>query len=351
MLFIGVGQPPVVPLPLHNPRLTDPSNSLQAGKTVDILRCAAESTDLPSPSALPRQQAYLLPGFSTPGLRPPPFRGTLLPPAFSAPLSETPVFTVSLVDDLPIRKKTLVQTDVADYSDDPRLDIYISDSEYFFEISPDQNSIPCAFFHLSSDYSHGKLKILTDISWLRLFALNNAVMTIYALAAACRNTVLIHASAVLNSNKAFLFLGKSGIGKSTQSRLWLKYVEGSRLLNDDTPVIRLDDSGILLAYGTPWSGKTRCYKNSCAPIGAIVLLRQSSSNAITRLSALEPFAAIYQSCSGLGCDEDLSEIQYMTLERIVSKIPFYLLDCRPDRDAAQICAEELLHKITNIHQR
>ncbi len=68
-------------LRLHTPRLTDPSHWLQAGKTVDILRCAAESTDLLPPSALPRQQAYLLPGISTPGLRPPPFRGTLLPPA------------------------------------------------------------------------------------------------------------------------------------------------------------------------------------------------------------------------------------------------------------------------------
>ena len=33
---------------------TDSFHSLQAGKTVDILRCAAESTDLLPPSALPR---------------------------------------------------------------------------------------------------------------------------------------------------------------------------------------------------------------------------------------------------------------------------------------------------------
>ena len=67
---------------------TDLVYLLQAGKTVDILRCAAESTDLLPPSALPRQQAYLLPGFSTPGLRPPPSMGTLLPSAacgFSRP--------------------------------------------------------------------------------------------------------------------------------------------------------------------------------------------------------------------------------------------------------------------------
>ena len=33
---------------------TDPVYWLQAGKTVDILRCAAESTDLLPPSSLPR---------------------------------------------------------------------------------------------------------------------------------------------------------------------------------------------------------------------------------------------------------------------------------------------------------
>ena len=77
---IGVGQQSL----LSQVQLTDPSHWLQAGKTVDILRYAAESTDLLPPSALPRQQVYLLPGFSTPGLRPPPFRGTLLPSAPAA---------------------------------------------------------------------------------------------------------------------------------------------------------------------------------------------------------------------------------------------------------------------------
>ena len=60
---------------------TDLVHWLQEGKIVDISRRAAEATDLLPPSALLRQQAHLLPGFSTPGLRPPPFRETLLPPA------------------------------------------------------------------------------------------------------------------------------------------------------------------------------------------------------------------------------------------------------------------------------
>ena len=47
---IGVGEQSLLP----QVQFTDPFHWLQAGKTVDILRCAAESTDLLPPSALPR---------------------------------------------------------------------------------------------------------------------------------------------------------------------------------------------------------------------------------------------------------------------------------------------------------
>ena len=47
---IGVGEQSLLP----QVQFTDPFHWLQAGKTVDILRCAAESTDLLPPSALLR---------------------------------------------------------------------------------------------------------------------------------------------------------------------------------------------------------------------------------------------------------------------------------------------------------
>lgn len=46
----GVGQQSL----LSQVQLTDLVHSLQTGKTVDISRCASESTDLLPPSALPR---------------------------------------------------------------------------------------------------------------------------------------------------------------------------------------------------------------------------------------------------------------------------------------------------------
>ena len=57
-----------------------------------------------------------------------------------------------------------------------------------------------------------------------------------------------------------MLLGKSGTGKSTHSRLWLKYIPDTKLLNDDNPAVRIMDNNTIMIYGTPWSGKTPCYK-------------------------------------------------------------------------------------------
>ena len=75
-------------------------------------------------------------------------------------------------------------------------------------------------------------------------------------------TVAIHSSCIVYRGKAVLFLGASGTGKSTHTRLWLENIEGSTLLNDDSPFVRVED-GKVWAYGSPWSGKTSCYKQEC----------------------------------------------------------------------------------------
>ena len=63
-------------------------------------------------------------------------------------------------------------------------------------------------------------------------------------------------------------MGKSGTGKSTHSRLWLENVPGATLLNDDNPIVRLTLVGAIV-YGSPWSGKTPCYKNESAPLAGV----------------------------------------------------------------------------------
>ena len=76
------------------------------------------------------------------------------------------------------------------------------------------------------------------------------------------NGFYLHSSAVALDNKAYLFSGPCGMGKSTHTRLWQKvFGEAAKVFNDDKPALRrLADRWY--AYGTPW-----CGKNDCCEVG------------------------------------------------------------------------------------
>lgn len=187
----------------------------------------------------------------------------------------------------------------------------------------------------SNDYRQGDIYAENS----NLFGVNNALMVMYALATANKQTALFHSSVVSFQDKAYMFLGKSGTGKSTHSRLWLKYIEGTELINDDNPVVRIHDDGSILVYGSPWSGKTPCYRNVSYPLGAIVLLEQAPQNVIRRLKPLEAYAALMISISGKRWDSRLAEGLHETENLLVTHASIWHLDCLPDKDAARVCNE------------
>ncbi|MBR0532796.1 MAG: hypothetical protein IJJ96_09320, partial [Bacteroidales bacterium] len=179
----------------------------------------------------------------------------------------------------------------------------------------------------------------TDSS--RVFCVNNALMLMYAFRTAGLDTIEIHASCTVCEGKGFLFLGKSGTGKSTHSRLWLKNVPGAWLLNDDNPVIRIMD-GVPRVYGTPWSGKTPCYINDDYPVGAVVRINRAPHDAIHRMGLVEGFASLYSSSSGLRALKPIADGLFNTVSSVVQKVPCYMMDCLPDDEAALVCSKEVL---------
>lgn len=211
-----------------------------------------------------------------------------------------------------------------------------------FDMSPDKR-IPCAsHMRTNADFSRGRLYLDNRRVSDAVFGINNSLMLLFAFRTAPLDTLELHASMVSNSGKAFLFLAKSGTGKSTHSSLWLKHVPGTELMNDDNPIVRVWPDGRVIAYGSPWSGKTPCYRNVEAPVGAFVRIRRCPENRISPLRLLEAYALIYSSCSGFKADKTMADGLHSTIERIVSTQPCYVLDCRPDEEAAQVCSAEVL---------
>jgi len=171
----------------------------------------------------------------------------------------------------------------------------------------------------------------------RSFGINNALMVLYALCTADKRTALFHSSVVSYKGKAYMFLGKSGTGKSTHSSLWLKHIEGTELVNDDNPVVRVEDDGTVVVYGSPWSGKTPCYRNVSYPVGAIVRLSQAPYNKIVRLKGVKAYAAVVPSISGKRWDAHQAEGLHETENLLAQCAKVYHLECLPDEDAARVC--------------
>lgn len=150
--------------------------------------------------------------------------------------------------------------------------------------------------------------------------------------------ISIHASCVALDSKGYLFLGKSGTGKSTHAKMWLQTYLDAELLNDDNPALRIVD-GECHVYGTPWSGKTPCYKQKQFPVEAIARLEQAPQNVFQPMDEIEAFSAVLPSCSVIQSDENLQDLLYDTLIEITSTVKVGWMKCLPNQEAAVCCAE------------
>ena len=247
-------------------------------------------------------------------------------------------FDMELVENLELPSKSL-------YFDQPteegetKIIIYKSGEDWYFESMPTSQWPVVMQLWASADFTKAKLHIVKPSQ--ALFALNNAMMLMFAFSTAAYGTLEMHASVIQNSGKAYLFLAKSGTGKSTHSRMWLENIEGSTLLNDDNPIVRVLPDGQIRVYGSPWSGKTPCYVNEGHPVGGIVRLRQAPYNRYTECIDIEAFANILPSCSAVRGDRVLQTRLHDNLAEICSSVRSGVLDCRPDEEAAILCERNI----------
>ena len=184
---------------------------------------------------------------------------------------------------------------------------------------------------------------------MRSFGLNNALMLVYAFAGSYRQTLLIHASATMIPHPVdsaeplgFPFIANSGTGKSTHTSLWLRHIEDVELLNDDNPVLRIID-GTAYIYGSPWSGKTPCYRNRRARLAAVTRIERAPANSIERLKPVPAFASLLPACSSMKWDTIIYRNLCDAITRIIETIPVYTLHCLPDEEAARLSCQTLVH--------
>lgn len=168
-----------------------------------------------------------------------------------------------------------------------------------------------------------------------------ALWMAFCFVAVPHGVVPIHASTIVYQGRSVLFLGESGTGKSTHTKLWKRYIPDAWLLNDDSPLLSVGAEGVL-AHGSPWSGKTHCYHNAAFPVAGAVRLSQAPHNRITRLATLQAFASLQPSCPpALFRIADYADAMVEILSQALGQIPVFHLECLPDADAARLSCHTL----------
>ena len=223
-----------------------------------------------------------------------------------------------------------------------------SDGSYGFEISlPDceGGDLSCCLL-ASADFCRCEAVLTGQSLRNHQFGLNNALMMAFAFAAAEQDTLLVHASVIRNGGYGYLFTAPSGTGKSTHTHLWYKFIPGSDLMNDDNPVVRIIE-GQSRIYGSPWSGKTPCYRNIWAPVGAITRIEQKPENTIRRMAPVEAFAMLLPAVSSMKWDRRVYNGICRCISRLIGITPIYLFGCRPDEEAAHVSYDAIAVRPTS----
>lgn len=147
------------------------------------------------------------------------------------------------------------------------------------------------------------------------------------------DVLLFHGSVAAVDGQAYLFTAKSGTGKTTHTRLWLKNIPNCHVLNGDKPLLLFRNDRVY-ACGTPWQGKENYGTNEILPLKAICILERSEKNHIEQISFKTAFAALLT--QSYHPDGSTGLIQSMQLLKHLDNIKLYSLKCNMEDEAAFI---------------
>lgn len=244
------------------------------------------------------------------------------------------ILTVSIINDYPWEQDTQ-EIGLFDVGGCNHGVYRTANGGYIFDVC-DSTGHLCSRMQSTPDFKQCFVKVYEGTFVQRNYGLNNCMMMAYAFATATMDTVLIHSSVIRCEGKGFLMTAPSGTGKSTHTHLWYTSISGCDLMNDDNPVIRIID-GKAIVYGSPWSGKTPCYRNIQAPIGGIVRIKQRPENSIRQLKAVEAFTMLLPACSNMKWDARTYNGICDSITKFIQTCSIWELGCLPNSEAAILC--------------
>lgn len=206
---------------------------------------------------------------------------------------------------------------------------FTSGAEDNFEIALNR---PGTFANIPSDfeYSFENAELFLGESQAEFrgvrheYALDSLIRILLTVALLPKQGFLLHAASIVRDGRAYIFMGKSGAGKSTVASL---SPEGS-VLTDEISLVRFVD-GEWRAHGTPFWGEFRAAgHNRNYPIAGIYCLTQAREDRVAQLKPKELLRAMLPCVLFFSPEQRANEALLNILMRFVHEAPGYRLHFR-----------------------
>jgi hypothetical protein len=159
------------------------------------------------------------------------------------------------------------------------------------------------------------------------YSLDSVLRIVHSLVLARHGGFLVHASSAVRNERAFLFAGISGAGKTTMARLAPPDVT---LLTDEISHVSFHEDQYRAA-GTPFFGElARVGENMRAPIECLYLLAKGPDNKIESVSEPNAIRGLLENILFFAKDPVLVNMVFDAACRFIDRVPVRRLTFAPD---------------------
>ena len=264
---------------------------------------------------------------------------------FSKKMSATHTFTLHLGDEALLESKMAEATKCPIVCTTDSFNIHDTQDSWAFVSQMDEESVEIRGKYeltCARDYSEITLYISRQPyyeeriqRWITPgFPMSSAIRAACEAGMTMRGGMPLHASLVEKDGYGVVFLGPSGMGKSTQAKLWVEH-QGADFIIGDRPGLRRID-GRWIGFGMPWDGKDGIRQQKSVPIRALISLEQAPENSIRRLTKQEAMIVLLNQVMMPMWDEAAMNLLTPLMGQLATEIPFYHLKCLPNKEATEL---------------
>ncbi|MBQ8640173.1 MAG: PqqD family protein [Lachnospiraceae bacterium] len=185
--------------------------------------------------------------------------------------------------------------------------------------------------HLAKDGSSADFYCLPPFTEDFRSELFHAIRLPFLYLAQLHGMVVLHSASILYRQKAWLFSGPSGTGKSTHTNLWNRLLD-TPILNGDLNLLAFSD-GKPIIHGLPWCGTSGLAALDSHPLGGIVLLKQAKEDACLELAGDKKQLMVMQRFISPSWTEKMLDRNLHAAAQLSSCVPVFQLQCTKEPSA------------------